>query len=95
MGKVHPRMGRRGPSRVRPGQVADAMRVRAGVAPRVASGDRAASKGKPAGGCSSLARSLKPVPPYICAMDATLTIFGVVSVRIIHLHPATVMVTPQ
>eukprot|EP01047_Picozoa_sp_COSAG01_P023664 COSAG01_NODE_1439_length_10302_cov_21.631775_4_plen_81_part_01 len=32
------------------GQVADAMRVRAGVAPRMASGDRAASKGKPAGG---------------------------------------------
>ena len=52
MGKVHPRMGRRGPSRVRPGQVADAMRVRAGVAPRVASGDPAASKGKSAGGAS-------------------------------------------
>ena len=52
LGKVHPRMGRRGPSRVRPGQVADAMRVRAGVAPRVASGDPAASKGKSAGGAS-------------------------------------------
>ena len=52
LGKMHPRMGRRGPSRVRPGQVADAMRVRAGVAPRVASGDPAASKGKSAGGAS-------------------------------------------
>ena len=59
LGKVHPRMGRRGPSRVRPGQVADAMRVRAGVAPRVASGDRAASKGKPAGGCSSFKRRVE------------------------------------
>ena len=58
LGKMHPRMGRRGPSRVRPGQVADAMRVRAGVAPRVASGDRAASKGKPAGGCSFLQQGL-------------------------------------
>ena len=59
LGKMHPRMGRRGPSRVRPGQVADAMRVRAGVAPRVASGDRAASKGKPAGGCSSFKRRVE------------------------------------
>ena len=59
MGKVHPRMGRRGPSRVRPGQVADAMRVRAGVAPRVASGDPAASKGKSAGGCSSFKVALE------------------------------------
>eukprot|EP01047_Picozoa_sp_COSAG01_P058278 COSAG01_NODE_6846_length_3471_cov_17.654804_5_plen_72_part_01 len=37
---------------MRVGQVADAMRVRAGVAPRVASGDPAASKGKSAGGAS-------------------------------------------
>eukprot|EP01046_Picozoa_sp_COSAG06_P072553 COSAG06_NODE_21281_length_763_cov_0.506024_1_plen_116_part_01 len=36
--------------------MADAMRVRAGVAPRVASGDRAASKSKSAGGCSSFKR---------------------------------------
>ena len=57
--RCNPRMGRRGPSRVRPGQVADAMRVRAGVAPRVASGDRAASKGKPAGGCSSFKRRVE------------------------------------
>jgi|EP01047_Picozoa_sp_COSAG01_P047448 hypothetical protein len=35
------------------------MRVRAGVAPRVASGDRAASKGKPAGGCSSFKRRVE------------------------------------
>ena len=28
-------------------------------------------------------------------VDSLLTIFGVVSVRIIHPHPATVMVTPQ
>ena len=59
LAKMHPRMGRRGPSRVRPGQVADAMRVRAGVAPRVASGDPAASKGKPAGGCSSFKRRVE------------------------------------
>eukprot|EP01047_Picozoa_sp_COSAG01_P031324 COSAG01_NODE_2219_length_8143_cov_100.563083_3_plen_262_part_00 len=59
LGKVHPRMGRRGQSRVRPGQVASAMRVRAGVAPRMASGDRAASKGKPAGGCSSFKRRVE------------------------------------
>jgi hypothetical protein len=32
------------------------MRVRAGVAPRVEPGDRAASKGKSAGGCSSFKR---------------------------------------
>ena len=59
MGKVHPRMGRRGPSRVRPGQVASGMRVRAGVAPRVASGNPAASKGKSAGGCSSFKRRVE------------------------------------
>ena len=59
LGKVHPRMGRRGPSRVRPGQVASAMRVCAGVVLRVASGDRAASKGKPAGGCSSFKRRVE------------------------------------
>eukprot|EP01047_Picozoa_sp_COSAG01_P057773 COSAG01_NODE_6720_length_3524_cov_197.457859_3_plen_112_part_00 len=35
------------------------MRVRAGVAPRVASGDRAASKGKSAGGCSSFKRRVE------------------------------------
>jgi hypothetical protein len=57
--RCNPRMGRRGPSRVRPGQVADAMRVRAGVAPRVASGDPAASKGKSAGGCSSFKRRVE------------------------------------
>ena len=44
---------------MRVGQVADAMRVRAGVAPRVASGDRAASKGKSAGGCSSFKRRVE------------------------------------
>jgi hypothetical protein len=49
----HSGIARQGQSRVRVAQVADAMRVRAGVAPRVASGDRAASKGKSAGGCSS------------------------------------------
>ena len=59
LAKMHPRMGRRGPSRVRPGQAASGMRVRAGVAPRVASGDRAASKGKPAGGCSSFKRRVE------------------------------------
>jgi hypothetical protein len=37
---------------MRVGQVTSAMRVRAGVAPRVASGDPAASKGKSAGGAS-------------------------------------------
>jgi hypothetical protein len=35
------------------------MRVRAGVAPRVESGDRAASKGKSAGGCSSFKRRVE------------------------------------
>jgi hypothetical protein len=53
LAKMQSQVGRQGQSRVRPGQVADAMRARAGVAPRVASGDRATSKGKPAGGCSS------------------------------------------
>ena len=48
----HSGMARQGHSRMRVGQVADAMRVRAGVAPRVASGDPAASKGKSAGGAS-------------------------------------------
>jgi hypothetical protein len=52
-------MGRRGQSRVRPVQVASGMRVRAGVAPRVASDDRFASKGKPAGGCSSFKRRVE------------------------------------
>ena len=37
---------------MRVGQVKSGMRVRAGVAPRVASGDPAASKGKSAGGAS-------------------------------------------
>eukprot|EP01047_Picozoa_sp_COSAG01_P142954 COSAG01_NODE_74395_length_214_cov_144.078261_1_plen_45_part_10 len=37
---------------MRVAQVADAMRVTAAVAPRVASGDPAASKGKSAGGAS-------------------------------------------
>jgi hypothetical protein len=53
LAKMQSQVGRQGQSRVRPGQVADAMRVRAGVAARVASGDPAASKGKSAGGCSS------------------------------------------
>ena len=44
--------GRWRQSRIRPGQVASGMRVRAGVAPRVASGDPAVSKGKWAGGAS-------------------------------------------
>jgi hypothetical protein len=35
------------------------MRVRTGVAPRVASGDRATSKGKSAGGCSSFKRRVE------------------------------------
>ena len=48
----HSGIARQGHSRVRVAQVADAMRVRAWVAPRVASGDRAASKGKSAGGAS-------------------------------------------
>ena len=48
----HSGMARQGHSRMRVGQVADAMRVRAGVAPRVASSDPAASKGKSAGGAS-------------------------------------------
>ena len=72
--RCNPRMGRRGPSRVRPGQVADAMRVRAGVAPRVASGDRAASKGKPAGGCSSFKRRVEREER--CAAPHALTALG-------------------
>jgi hypothetical protein len=48
----HSGIARQGQSRMRVGQVASAMRVRAGVAPRVASGDRAASKGKYAGEAS-------------------------------------------
>ena len=48
----HSGIARQGHSRVRVAQVADAMRVTAAVAPRVASGDPAASKGKSAGGAS-------------------------------------------
>ena len=56
---------------MRVGQVADAMRVRAGVAPRVASGDPAASKGKSAGGASFGKRRVGreercAAPPVFC-----------------------------
>ena len=53
----HSGMARQGHSRMRVGQVADAIRVRAGAAPRVASGDPAASKGKSAGGASYTSRT--------------------------------------
>ena len=59
LAKMPSQEGRWRQSRLRPGQVASGMRVRAGVAPRVASGDRAASKGKPAGGCSSFKRRVE------------------------------------
>ena len=48
----HSGIARQGHSRVRVAQVADAMRVTAAVAPHMASGDPAASKGKSAGGAS-------------------------------------------
>ena len=52
LAKMPSQEGRWRQSRIRPGQVASGMRVRAGVAPRVASGGPAASKGKWAGGAS-------------------------------------------
>ena len=60
-----------GHSRVRVAQVADAMRVTAAVAPRVASGDPAASKGKSAGGASFGKRRVGQeercaAPPVFC-----------------------------
>ena len=70
----HSGIARQGHSRMRVGQVADAMRVRAGVAPRVASGDRAASKGKPAGGCSSFKRRVEREER--CAAPHALTALG-------------------
>ena len=60
----HSGMARQGHSRMRVGHVKSGMRVRAGVAPRVASGDRAASKGKSAGGCSSFKRRHRCAAPH-------------------------------